>query len=208
MFASTRLPPDRRSRTKPARKKYWHSILTAYSCPTAPATPSLADYAIKAVQKLMESGKPIFGICLGHQLISPRHRCENSENALQPSRRQPPGTRFGQRQVVITSQNHGFAVDADTLPTNARITHKSLFDSIARYRTDRQTRVLLPRPPPKPARVRKMSVICLTNSLTISKQQNNKADFFRRPHSTPTTGRLKTKLQKYKFRHTLNIYTV
>jgi len=94
-----------------------------------PGDPEPCDYAIKAVQKLMESGKPIFGICLGHQLISLAIGAKTLKMRFSHHGANHPVQDLDSGKVVITSQNHGFAVDADTLPTNARITHKSLFDN-------------------------------------------------------------------------------
>ncbi|HGL8969657.1 TPA: gamma-glutamyl-gamma-aminobutyrate hydrolase family protein, partial [Neisseria gonorrhoeae] len=80
-------------------------------------------------QKLMESGKPIFGICLGHQLISLAIGAKTLKMRFSHHGANHPVQDLDSGKVVITSQNHGFAVDADTLPANARITHKSLFDN-------------------------------------------------------------------------------
>ena len=93
-----------------------------------PGDPEPCTYAIEAVQKLMASGKPIFGICLGHQLISLAIGAKTLKMHFSHHGANHPVQDLDSGKVVITSQNHGFAVDADTLPANARITHKSLFD--------------------------------------------------------------------------------
>ena len=94
-----------------------------------PGDPEPCTYAIEAVQKLMASGKPIFGICLGHQLISLAIGAKTLKMHFSHHGANHPVQDLDSGKVVITSQNHGFAVDADTLPANTRITHKSLFDS-------------------------------------------------------------------------------
>jgi len=86
------------------------------------------QYAVPVIRQLMEVGKPIFGICLGHQLLGlaigakTYKMHQGHRGANHPVKRQEDG------RVEITSMNHGFAVDAETLPTNARPTHVSLFD--------------------------------------------------------------------------------
>lgn len=101
---------------------------TACSCPTVPATPSLAPTPSKPC-KTDGKRQTDFRHLLGTPAHQPRHRRENPENALQPPRCEPSCARFGQRQSRHYQPNHGFAADADTLPANARITHKSLFDN-------------------------------------------------------------------------------
>ncbi|HEY5723276.1 MAG TPA: glutamine-hydrolyzing carbamoyl-phosphate synthase small subunit [Allosphingosinicella sp.] len=86
------------------------------------------EYAVPVIRKLLETGKPLFGICLGHQLLglavggttSKMHQGHRGANH--------PVKRLADGRVEITSMNHGFAVDADSLPDNARPTHISLFD--------------------------------------------------------------------------------
>ena len=86
------------------------------------------EYAVPTIQKLMETGKPVFGICLGHQLLglalggttSKMHQGHHGANH--------PVKDLTTGKVEITSMNHGFAVDSESLPTNVRQTHVSLFD--------------------------------------------------------------------------------
>ena len=86
------------------------------------------DYAVPVIRKLLETGKPLFGICLGHQLLGlavggrtvKMHQGHRGANH--------PVKRLADGRVEITSMNHGFAVDADSLPANAKPTHVSLFD--------------------------------------------------------------------------------
>ena len=93
-----------------------------------PGDPQACDYAIEATQTLIASGKPIFGICLGHQLIGLAIGAKTLKMRFSHHGANHPVQDLDSGKVVITSQNHGFAVDADTLPANARVTHKSLFD--------------------------------------------------------------------------------
>ena len=93
-----------------------------------PGDPQACDYAIEATQTLIASGKPIFGICLGHQLIGLAIGAKTLKMRFSHHGANHPVQDLDSGKVLITSQNHGFAVDADTLPANARVTHKSLFD--------------------------------------------------------------------------------
>ena len=93
-----------------------------------PGDPQACDYAIEATQTLIASGKPIFGICLGHQLIGLAIGAKTLKMRFSHHGANHPVQDLDSGRVVITSQNHGFAVDVDTLPANARVTHKSLFD--------------------------------------------------------------------------------
>ena len=93
-----------------------------------PGDPEPCDYAISAIKELLETNIPIFGICLGHQLLSLASGAKTMKmphghhGANHPVQDQDSG------EVIITSQNHGFAVDQDTLPNNLKCTHLSLFD--------------------------------------------------------------------------------
>ena len=93
-----------------------------------PGDPAPCDYAITAAQKLVASGKPVFGICLGHQIMAlaagaKTFKMQNSHHgANHPVKELETG------RVSITSQNHGFAVELESLPANVRATHVSLFD--------------------------------------------------------------------------------
>ena len=93
-----------------------------------PGDPEPCEYAISAIKELLETNIPIFGICLGHQLLSLASGAKTMKmphghhGANHPVQDQDSG------EVIITSQNHGFAVDQDTLPNNLKCTHLSLFD--------------------------------------------------------------------------------
>lgn len=93
-----------------------------------PGDPEPCDYAIAAIKEILETGIPVFGICLGHQLLA---LASGAKTVKMPhghhGANHPVQDQEG-RQVIITSQNHGFAVDGDTLPNNVKCTHLSLFD--------------------------------------------------------------------------------
>ncbi|MEQ1816635.1 MAG: glutamine-hydrolyzing carbamoyl-phosphate synthase small subunit, partial [Nitrosomonas sp.] len=93
-----------------------------------PGDPEPCDYAISATQALLEKNIPIFGICLGLQLLGLATGARTIKMKFGHHGANHPVQDVDTNRVIITSQNHGFAVDADTLPANARITHKSLFD--------------------------------------------------------------------------------
>ena len=86
------------------------------------------DYAVPVIQKLLETGKPLFGICLGHQLLGLAIGAKTSKMHQGHRGANHPVKRLADGRVEITSMNHGFAVERDSLPPNARETHVSLFD--------------------------------------------------------------------------------
>ena len=85
-------------------------------------------YAVPVIQKLLETGKPLFGICLGHQLLGLAVGATTSKMHQGHRGANHPVKRLADGRVEITSMNHGFAVEAESLPDNARPTHISLFD--------------------------------------------------------------------------------
>jgi carbamoyl-phosphate synthase small subunit len=85
-------------------------------------------YAVPVIQKLLETGKPLFGICLGHQLLGLAVGARTTKMHQGHRGANHPVKRLADGRVEITSMNHGFAVEADSLPANARPTHISLFD--------------------------------------------------------------------------------
>ena len=93
-----------------------------------PGDPEPCDYAITATQKFIEVGVPLFGICLGHQLMGLALGAKTVKMKFGHRGANHPVQDLDNRRVMITSQNHGFAVDAATLPPNAHVTHISLFD--------------------------------------------------------------------------------
>lgn len=85
-------------------------------------------YAIAEIQKLLESGKPIFGICLGHQLLALAAGGKTYKMHQGHRGANHPVKDFNTNKVEITSMNHGFSVDGDSLPSNVEVSHISLFD--------------------------------------------------------------------------------
>ncbi len=86
------------------------------------------EYAVPVIQQLLETGKPLFGICLGHQLLGLAVGARTMKMHQGHRGANHPVKRLEDGRVEITSMNHGFAVEAETLPENARPTHVSLFD--------------------------------------------------------------------------------
>ena len=93
-----------------------------------PGDPEPCDYAITAIREILAHGVPTFGICLGHQLLALASGARTMKMKFGHHGANHPVKDLQTGQVLITSQNHGFAVDADTLPANLRRTHASLFD--------------------------------------------------------------------------------
>ncbi len=93
-----------------------------------PGDPQPCDYAITAVAELIETGVPIFGICLGHQIMALASGAKTFKMKFGHHGANHPVKDLDSGRVSITSQNHGFAVDEKTLPANLRATHISLFD--------------------------------------------------------------------------------
>jgi len=93
-----------------------------------PGDPEPCDYAINAVKQIIDVGIPLFGICLGHQILGLAVGAKSMKMKFGHRGANHPVQDVRSKQVMITSQNHGFALDAATLPANARVTHVSLFD--------------------------------------------------------------------------------
>ena len=93
-----------------------------------PGDPEPCDYAIAATRELIERGIPTFGICLGHQIMALASGAKTVKMKFGHHGANHPVQDLDSKKVMITSQNHGFAVDASTLPDNCRVTHVSLFD--------------------------------------------------------------------------------
>jgi carbamoyl-phosphate synthase small subunit len=93
-----------------------------------PGDPEPCDYAIDATRNFLDAGIPLFGICLGHQIMGLAVGATTVKMKFGHRGANHPVQDVQSRRVMITSQNHGFAVDAATLPKSARVTHVSLFD--------------------------------------------------------------------------------
>ena len=93
-----------------------------------PGDPEPCTYAIEAIAKIVESEAPVFGICLGHQLLSLASGAKTVKMKFGHHGANHPVLDLATKRVMITSQNHGFAVDEKTLPKNLTATHRSLFD--------------------------------------------------------------------------------
>ena len=93
-----------------------------------PGDPEPCDYAIASIQQVLERKVPVFGICLGHQLLGLASGARTVKMKFGHHGANHPVQDLDNKHVMISSQNHGFAVDEDTLPANVRATHRSLFD--------------------------------------------------------------------------------
>lgn len=104
-----------------------------------PGDPEPCDYAISAISNIVDKGVPVFGICLGHQLLALASGAKTCKMKFGHHGANHPVQELSSGRVMITSQNHGFAVDETTLPENLRTTHKSLFDGSLQgiHRTDK-----------------------------------------------------------------------
>jgi carbamoyl-phosphate synthase small subunit len=104
-----------------------------------PGDPQPCTYAIKAIREILATDIPVFGICLGHQLLALASGAQTVKMKFGHHGANHPVQDLATRRVFITSQNHGFAVDETTLPGNVRSTHRSLFDGSLQgiERTDR-----------------------------------------------------------------------
>ncbi|MDI5933310.1 glutamine-hydrolyzing carbamoyl-phosphate synthase small subunit [Halomonas sp. M4R5S39] len=104
-----------------------------------PGDPEPCDYAIRAIGEILETELPVFGICLGHQLLALASGAKTVKMKFGHHGANHPVQDLDSGHVMITSQNHGFAADEATLPANVRATHRSLFDGSLQgiERTDR-----------------------------------------------------------------------
>jgi carbamoyl-phosphate synthase small subunit len=93
-----------------------------------PGDPAPCDYAIAAIREVLAARVPVFGICLGHQLLALAAGAQTLKMKFGHHGANHPVIDLDSQRVMITSQNHGFAVDESTLPANVRVTHRSLFD--------------------------------------------------------------------------------
>jgi carbamoyl-phosphate synthase small subunit len=104
-----------------------------------PGDPEPCEYAVEAIRTVVDRGLPTFGICLGHQLLGLASGAKTEKMKFGHHGANHPVVEIDSGRVMITSQNHGFTVQEDTLPSNVRPTHRSLFDGTLQglERTDR-----------------------------------------------------------------------
>ncbi|WDE01233.1 glutamine-hydrolyzing carbamoyl-phosphate synthase small subunit [Thalassomonas actiniarum] len=104
-----------------------------------PGDPEPCDYAITAIKSFLETDIPVFGICLGHQLLGLASGASTVKMKFGHHGANHPVKDMDRDVVMITSQNHGFAVDEQNMPANLKVTHKSLFDGSLQgiHRTDK-----------------------------------------------------------------------
>ena len=121
----------------------------AYFFRTVPGDPAATGkYAVPVIKSLLNAGKPIFGICLGHQLLSRALGAETEKMHLGHRGANHPVKDLATGKVEITSQNHGFVVKRDSLPDGVSETHHSLFDgSVEGIQLDGKTGFLGAVPP-------------------------------------------------------------
>ena len=93
-----------------------------------PGDPEPCDYAIKAIQEILATKKPVFGICLGHQLLGLAVGAKTEKMTFGHHGANHPVQDLETGRVVITTQNHGFQINESSLPSNVEVTHRSLFD--------------------------------------------------------------------------------
>ena len=104
-----------------------------------PGDPEPCDYAIQAIGEILDTNIPVFGICLGHQLLALASGATTVKMKFGHHGANHPVEDLKHKVVMITSQNHGFAVDESSLPANLVATHRSLFDGSLQgiHRTDK-----------------------------------------------------------------------
>jgi carbamoyl-phosphate synthase small subunit len=93
-----------------------------------PGDPEPCEYAIRSIRELISRKVPLFGICLGHQLLGLAAGAKTMKMKFGHHGANHPVQDLASGKVMITSQNHGFAIDESSLPENVNLTHRSLFD--------------------------------------------------------------------------------
>lgn len=104
-----------------------------------PGDPEPCTYAVAAIKEILTTDIPVFGICLGHQLLGLASGAKTVKMKFGHHGGNHPVKDFARDVVMITAQNHGFAIDEDNIPANIKVTHKSLFDGTIQgiHRTDK-----------------------------------------------------------------------
>ena len=100
-----------------------------YFLSNGPGDPEPCDYAIDTIRELLPSGLPIFGICLGHQLLGLASGAQTMKMKFGHHGANHPALDLVCKRVMLTSQNHGFCIDATSLPKQLEVSHLSLFDN-------------------------------------------------------------------------------
>ncbi len=118
---------------------FWRSKPDGVFLSNGPGDPEPCGYAIEAIGEVVAAGVPVFGICLGHQLLALASGAATVKMKFGHHGANHPVQDLASGRVMISSQNHGFAVDEGSLPENLTATHKSLFDGSLQgiHRTDR-----------------------------------------------------------------------
>lgn len=139
--------------------------------------PAPCDYAIAAIKSFPETDIPVFGICLGHQLLALASGANTVKMKFGHHGGNHPVKDIDNNTVMITAQNHGFAVDEASMPANLRVTHKSLFDGTLQgiHRTDKPAFSFRGHPEASPARTtpRRCSITSSNLSSNTVRPLNN-----------------------------------
>ena len=138
-----------------------------------PGDPEPCDYAITAIQEILAQKTPVFGICLGHQLLALASGAKTIKMKFGHHGANHPVQDLASKRVFITSQNHGFAVDSASLPANLKATHVSLFDQSLQgiERTDCPAFSFQGHPEASPG---PQDIVCLFEQFTAMMQSHKK----------------------------------
>lgn len=138
-----------------------------------PGDPEPCDYAITAIQEILAQKTPVFGICLGHQLLALASGAKTMKMKFGHHGANHPVQDLASKRVFITSQNHGFAVDSASLPANLKATHVSLFDQSLQgiERTDCPAFSFQGHPEASPG---PQDIVCLFEQFTAMMQSHKK----------------------------------
>ena len=164
----SRLPADRRAGADEGAPTCSRCKPDGVFLSNGPGDPEPCTYAIAAIREIVDGGMPTFGICLGHQLLGLASGARTVKMKFGHHGANHPVLDQDTGQVLITSQNHGFAVDAATLPANvARHARVAVRRQPAGHRAHRPPRVQLPGPPGGEPRAARSRCICSTASCEL-----------------------------------------